>query len=192
MNLELAGNKPSLCFESPFGLHVAVRVIWVLCVRTDHCSQHVLLGPEATCVDACKLFVLPDKGRASFLGFQNLCVFMVHWRYIHTHSSAHLVLGAFCCWVVLALSFKHVVCLAAMGAWCVSGAVSLFPSAFCWHCGTLCCCQASRHLYRGPKTKLLPRWLGPFTVEHVVGPNAVRLALPDKWRIHPTFHVSLL
>jgi transposase InsO family protein len=51
---------------------------------------------------------------------------------------------------------------------------------------------SSKHLYRGPKTKLMPRWLGPFTVDHVVGPNAVRLTLPSDWRVHPTFHVSLL
>jgi hypothetical protein len=42
------------------------------------------------------------------------------------------------------------------------------------------------------KRKLLPKYLGPFTISEMVGPNAARLALPATWRIHPVFHVSLL
>ena len=38
----------------------------------------------------------------------------------------------------------------------------------------------------------MPKWIGPFTVDHMVGPAAVRLNLPSDMRIHPTFHVSLI
>ena len=41
--------------------------------------------------------------------------------------------------------------------------------------------------------KLLPRWVGPFTVERRIGPVAYRLALPDSMcTVHPVFHVSRL
>ena len=41
--------------------------------------------------------------------------------------------------------------------------------------------------------KLLPRWVGPFTVERRIGPVAYRLALPDSMRtVHPVFHISRL
>ena len=41
--------------------------------------------------------------------------------------------------------------------------------------------------------KLLPRWVGPFTVEHRIGPIAYCLALPDSMHtVHPVFHVSRL
>lgn len=34
--------------------------------------------------------------------------------------------------------------------------------------------------------------MGPFEVLARVGSQSYRLALPDNWRIHPVFHVSLL
>lgn len=40
--------------------------------------------------------------------------------------------------------------------------------------------------------KLLPKFVGPFPVECMVGKAAVRLTLPPHYRIHNTFHVSLI
>jgi hypothetical protein len=50
-----------------------------------------------------------------------------------------------------------------------------------------------RHIQsRWPKDKLDHKKHGPFTIEKVVSPIAMRLLLPRKWKIHNTFHVSLL
>ncbi|KAL2077828.1 hypothetical protein ACEWY4_027332 [Coilia grayii] len=38
--------------------------------------------------------------------------------------------------------------------------------------------------------KLVARFLGPFLVERIISPTAVRLRLPTTMRVHPTFHVS--
>jgi hypothetical protein len=41
--------------------------------------------------------------------------------------------------------------------------------------------------------KLHPRFIGPFRIVEMVGPNAARLDLPQAYsRVHPVFHVSLL
>ena len=40
--------------------------------------------------------------------------------------------------------------------------------------------------------KLLPRWLGPFNVLEEVTTVSDTLDIPAHYRIHPTFHVSML
>ena len=40
--------------------------------------------------------------------------------------------------------------------------------------------------------KLLPRFVGPFSVEQKIGSSAYRLKLPPELKVHPVFHVSLL
>jgi hypothetical protein len=45
---------------------------------------------------------------------------------------------------------------------------------------------------RRPSRKMDHKNHGPFQVEKVVSPLAVRLTLPRKWKIHNFFHVSLL
>ena len=43
-----------------------------------------------------------------------------------------------------------------------------------------------------PSKKLDHKFIGPFQVEKVVSPSAIRLTLPQGWRTHPTFHMSEL
>jgi len=45
---------------------------------------------------------------------------------------------------------------------------------------------------RCPTKKLDHKNHGPFQIEKIISPLAVRLTLPKKWKIHNTFHVSLL
>ena len=45
---------------------------------------------------------------------------------------------------------------------------------------------------RRPSKKLDHKNHGPFQIEKIVSPLAVRITLPRKWKIHNVFHVSLL
>jgi hypothetical protein len=40
--------------------------------------------------------------------------------------------------------------------------------------------------------KMAPRRQGPFEIEEEVGLRAYRLKLPEGWKVHPVFHISLL
>ena len=45
---------------------------------------------------------------------------------------------------------------------------------------------------KGTPAKLQCRFVGPFKIIEVIGQQAYRLTLPEDWKIHPVFHVSLL
>ena len=45
---------------------------------------------------------------------------------------------------------------------------------------------------KGIPSKLQKRFVGPFWVIETIGEQAYRLALPEDWKIHTVFHVSLL
>ena len=41
-----------------------------------------------------------------------------------------------------------------------------------------------------PSWKLDHIFIGPFQIQQLISPTAVRLMLPHKWKTHPTFHVA--
>jgi hypothetical protein len=51
---------------------------------------------------------------------------------------------------------------------------------------------ANLHIKKGSTRKLLPRFIGPFSVIEEINIVAMKLDLPNKPRMHDVFHVSLL
>jgi transposase InsO family protein len=52
---------------------------------------------------------------------------------------------------------------------------------------------STKHLrLRNPSRKLTSRFVGPFTVEQLIGAQAYKLELPQSLPVHPVFHTSLL
>jgi hypothetical protein len=47
-------------------------------------------------------------------------------------------------------------------------------------------------VWKSGSRKLCPKWIGPFTIVKRYGPVTFKLDLPDDWRMHPVFHISLL
>ena len=45
---------------------------------------------------------------------------------------------------------------------------------------------------RGIPAKLKKRFMGPFKIQERIGRQAYRLLLPETWKIHQVFHISLL
>ena len=43
-----------------------------------------------------------------------------------------------------------------------------------------------------PKVKLAPRYYGPFKIVKCINTNGFRLPIPDSWKIHNAFLISLL
>ena len=41
-----------------------------------------------------------------------------------------------------------------------------------------------------PSRKLDHKFIGPFQIQQLISPTAVRLTLPHKWKTHPKFHVG--
>jgi hypothetical protein len=50
----------------------------------------------------------------------------------------------------------------------------------------------TRNMRRGKGAKMMPKWIGPYPVETMIGRAAVKLTLPSDMRIHPVFHVSMV
>lgn len=58
--------------------------------------------------------------------------------------------------------------------------------------GQLVLLNAKNIKTKRPAKKLDRKLLGPFKIQKVISPTAVRITLPKGWRIHNSFHVSLI
>ena len=58
--------------------------------------------------------------------------------------------------------------------------------------GQLVMLNAKNIKAKRPSKKLDKKMLGPFRIQKVISPTTVRLTLPTSWRIHNSFHVSLI
>ena len=45
---------------------------------------------------------------------------------------------------------------------------------------------------KGIPRKLKKRFVGPFKIEQKIGQQVYKLLLPETWKVHPVFHISLL
>jgi hypothetical protein len=59
-----------------------------------------------------------------------------------------------------------------------------------YHVGDMVMLNGQHIKTKRPCRKLDHKFHGPFEIERVISPTAVRLTLPVKWKKHPTFHVS--
>ena len=51
----------------------------------------------------------------------------------------------------------------------------------------------TRHIkFRQTPHKLQRRYIGPFQILQKISTVAYKLELPESWRMHPVFHISLL
>lgn len=58
-------------------------------------------------------------------------------------------------------------------------------------CAGFSCCSCCCTLYKMSK-KLAPWFLGPFSIQDVLNPVTVRLALPRSMKVHNVFHVPMV
>ena len=61
-----------------------------------------------------------------------------------------------------------------------------------FHEGDLVLLSTRNLKMKGVPGKLRKRFDGPFKVEQRIGQQAYRLSIPETWKIHPVFHISLL
>lgn len=58
-------------------------------------------------------------------------------------------------------------------------------------CAGFSCCSCCGSLYKMPK-KLALWFLGPFSIQDILNPVTVRLALPRSMKVHNVFHVPMV
>ena len=61
-----------------------------------------------------------------------------------------------------------------------------------WPVGSSVLLSTANLRFRNVPVKLRRRFVGPFIVTEKIGKLAYRVALPDSWKIHDVFHISLL